>query len=717
MCAVALPPAPQSASPSAPIENPKSKIENPPLTPTTPVQFLRGVGPQRAELLDRLGLRTARDVLFNFPRDYQDLTDLRSVADLVDGQPARILGTVEEMDQRGTANGGNVFGLLVRQDRRAVRALWFNQMYVRDRFRVGQRVLLSGRARLRGLMWEIAHPDVIVLDDDEEPPAGRMLPIYALCEGLSQGQMRRIAQGVVDALADTLDEAFPADYLEAHRLLPLREALRGIHAPASAAALAAARRRLVYQELFVMQLALAARRHGLSRDSGAPVLEATAQIDARIRRLFPFELTLAQNLAIGDVAADMARSTPMNRLLQGDVGSGKTVVAVYALLLAVAHGCQAVLMAPTEILARQHAQTLAGLLNASRVRHAMLTGGLGEAQRRETLRKLAAGELDLLIGTHALLSADVNFARLGLVVIDEQHKFGVRHRAQLKQAGADPHYLVMTATPIPRTMAMTAFGDLDVSTLRDMPPGRQKIHTYLAAPEQRARWWEFVRRKLREGRQAYVIVPLVEESDRVAAANLEATWQALSTGELQGFQVGRVHGGLTSAQKDEQLQSFRDGRTQVLCATTVVEVGIDVPNATLMTIEGGERFGLAQLHQLRGRVGRGAHPGFCCVFAEATRDDSRQRLETFVGTTDGFALAEADFALRGPGELFGSKQHGLPPMYIADLRRDASLLDEARRDARHLIEQDPDLAAPEYERLRRMMLSRYGQVLELGDVG
>jgi ATP-dependent DNA helicase RecG len=709
--------APAAMCASAQIDNRTSSAEGPAASLLTPVQFLRGVGPQRAELLERLGLRTARDVLFNFPRDYQDLTDLRPISQLEDGALVSVVGTVTELDQRNTSNGGAMLGVLIQQDGRGLRGLWFNQPYMRDKFTVGRRVLFSGKVRLRGLMWEMSHPRVETLADDEDPPAGRLLPVYPLCEGLSQGQMRRIAQFALETCADLLEEVFPDAYLAAHDLWPLRQALPQIHFPDHAAALAQARRRFIYQELFVMQLALAARRRRQLAGAAAPSLPASTAIDARIRRLFPFELTAGQNQAIAEVASDMARPIPMNRLLQGDVGSGKTVVAVYSLLLAVAHGAQAVLMAPTEILARQHAQTLSGLLAASRVRYAMLTGGATPAERRETLDRLVRGELDLLIGTHALLGPEVRFNRLGLVVIDEQHKFGVRHRAQLKQAGANPHYLVMTATPIPRTVAMTAFGDLDVSTLRDAPPGRQQVHTYLAAPDQRARWWEFVRRKLGEGRQAYVIVPLVEDTEHVSAASLEETYRELAAGELAAFRVGHVHGGMASAEKDAQLQAFREGRTQVLCATSVVEVGIDVPNATLMAIEGGERFGLAQLHQLRGRVSRGTHPGFCCVFADAQTDDARDRLQAFVGTTDGFSLAEADFALRGPGDLFGSKQHGLPQLRIANLQRDTAVLEEARRDAQAMIAQDPDLADPRHERLRRMTLTRYGRVLELGDVG
>jgi ATP-dependent DNA helicase RecG len=380
----------------------------------------------------------------------------------------------------------------------------------------------------------------------------------------------------------------------------------------------------------------------------------------------------------------------MNRLLQGDVGSGKTVVALWAMLVSVANGYQAAIMAPTEILARQHADTLAGILKASRVRHLLLAGSLTAKQREQALADVAAGNVDLVIGTQAVIQSDVKFAKLGLVVIDEQHKFGVRQRAALRQGHDSPHYLVMTATPIPRTVSMTLFGDLDVTSLRDMPPGRQPVSTYLVMPEQQTKWWHFVREKLRAGRQAYVIAPLVDESD----------------------------GRMTPQEKQSAMSRFRSGATQVLVATSVVEVGVDVPNACLIVIDSAERFGLAQLHQLRGRVGRGAYPGFCAVLIrEETSEQSQTRLSAFASTSDGFELAEIDFGLRGPGDLFGTQQHGLPPLRIADLRRDQRVLDEARQAAEKLFAADPGLARAENARLRRQMLVRYGEALELSDVG
>ncbi|MFZ5829007.1 MAG: ATP-dependent DNA helicase RecG [Planctomycetota bacterium] len=682
----------------------------------TPVQFLKGVGPQRAELLHRLGLHFARDVLFQFPRTYQDFTDRREIHELEDGKLQTVRGVVEDIALRTSRSGRCVLGVLIHGETGFLRALWFNQPFMREKFALGQRVMVSGKPRYEGLVWQMNHPKVEHLNDDEDDPGARILPVYPLTEGLAQWQMRRIVREALDAYAELLDEVFPASYLASHDLWPLQRALPQIHFPDDHQNLELARRRLVYQELFILQLGLAIRRrqqHDLRR---APPLEATAQIDARIRRLFPFELTAGQRAAIGEIAADMAQPLPMNRLLQGDVGSGKTIVAVYAMLLAVAHGHQAVLMAPTEILARQHAITLNRLLAASQVQRAALIGGIPAGERATLLSKIAAGDVQLVVGTQAIIQEDVRFARLGLVVIDEQHRFGVRQRAVLKQAGLDPHYLVMSATPIPRTLALTLFGDLDVSTLRDLPPGRQKVNTYLAGEDKRARWWEFFCRKLREGRQGYVVVPLVEEIDD-EIVSVQTAYENLANGELEAYRLGLVHGRMSSAEKDTAMDAFRRGEIQVLVCTSVVEVGVDVPNATLMTIENGERFGLAQLHQLRGRISRGRHPGFCCVFAEPQTESSRERLKAFVRSTDGFELAEVDFRLRGPGEILGIRQHGLPPLRIADLLRDAEIVAEAREDARRLIEADPGMSDPEHARLRRMVLTRYGQALDLGDVG
>lgn len=717
------------------------------------MQYLKGVGTQRAKLLARLGIFTARDLLFHFPRTYEDHTDVRPIAELEADKTQTVQGLVVDVDGRTTGFGRSVVGILIRQGDDYLRAVWFNQPRWRERFRLNQYVMLSGKPRLHGGRWQIAHPRVTWLEDETDQPKTSLVPVYPLTQGIPQHQMRRLVASVVEEFVDVPHEVFSRGLLARLRLLPIAEALRKIHAPATQEELDAARRRFVFQELLILQLGLAIRRWQQQAHVQSPALPASAKVDARILRLFPFELTRGQRQVIEQIASDMAREHPMNRLLQGDVGSGKTVAALYAILLCVAHGHQAALMAPTEILAQQHAQTLGAVLQASRVRWALLSGGLAAADRQNLLGSLANGDVDVVLGTHAVVQDDVQFEKLGLVVIDEQHKFGVRQRAKLRSAGKSPHYLVMTATPIPRSLTLAVFGDLDVSTLREMPPGRKEVNTYLVEPEQQTRWWEFVRSQLRGGRQAYVITPLVEDSSNFRAANVEDTFEALANGELEAFRVGLVHGRMSPIEKQSAMENFRAGRTQVLVATSVIEVGVDVPNATIMTILSPERFGLAQLHQLRGRICRGTAPGYCGVMldppqtewdngdempaplhgeqspgehlADSARDDERpaqarepsERLRAFAETTDGFELAEVDFRLRGPGDIFGVKQHGLPPLRIADLVRDAEVVEEARREAQLLVEADPGLRSPEHHLLRRMVLARYGRVLELGDVG
>lgn len=687
----------------------------------TSVQYLKHVGPKRMEPLAKLGLRTAAQVLFQFPRGYRDLGEIRAVADFEEGIACSMVGTITEVDLRNTGPGRSILGVLVTDGVGFVRNLWFNQPYMSRRFSVGSRVLLAGEPKLSGNRWEMTHPRVEYLQPDEEPSGGQILPVYPLTEGISQHQMRRIVRSVVDEYAEMLEEALPDSFREEKELVGIVEAMQQAHFPESEEQKEAAIHRLKYQELLVMQLALAIRRHRLTLARKAPPLEATAKIDARILRLFPFDLTDDQKQAITEVAADMAQPTPMNRLLQGDVGSGKTVVAMYAMLLTVAHEKQAAMMAPTEVLARQHFETLSKSLKKGRVRLVLLTGSLTAAQRRDALAQIEAGEVDLVVGTHAVSNAiandQVKFSRLGLVIIDEQHKFGVHQRAAMKKGDLDPHYLVMTATPIPRTTAMTLFGDLDVSTIRQSPPGRQEVKTYIPTADQREKWWSFFRKKLQEGRQGYIVTPLVEASETTDLASAEQRFESLQKNELAGFRLDLIHGRMSAEAKAEVMQRFRAGETNALVTTSVIEVGIDVPNATLMTIEDGQRFGLSQLHQLRGRISRGPYPGFLAVFADTTTEEAEKRLEALESTTDGFALAEIDYELRGPGDLMGSRQHGLPPLFLANLSTDAELLDTARADARQLIAEDPELSQPEWATLRAMIFRRYGAAFELGDVG
>jgi ATP-dependent DNA helicase RecG len=705
------------------------------ITLATQLQYLPGVGPSRAKRLARLGMRTAQDTLFLFPRDYEFPAPPASVHELREGVEASLVGTVTDAELVSRTPGKTVFGAILENESGAVRLLFFNQPFRAEQLTLDRRLLISGTPKLNGLRMEFVHPKVTILDSAEDIPKPKILPIYPLTEGVKQSDLRQLIGETSRSLAEAISEVMPerlrvrcAKALRKHGIeikgaLPeIGKALRSLHDPEDEQALIAARTRLVFQELLVMQLALAMRRRKLTSDLRAPPLESSAMVDARIVNRFPFELTNDQRRTIEEISQDMGRQFPMNRLLQGDVGSGKTVVAVYAMMLAVASGHQAVLMAPTEVLARQHFQTLSETLTESRVRVGLLCGSLTSAERRDVLQKTESGEIDLLVGTQSLVYGNIAFKSLGLCVIDEQHKFGVAQRVALRSGGIDPHYLVMSATPIPRSIAMTLFGDVELSTLREKPPGRGSVNTYLAHDGWKDRWWNFVRQRLDEGRQAFVVAPRVdavqsddEESEDVAS--VETVFEDLANGPLADYRVGLLHGRMANEDKQAIMQSFASGKLQVLVSTTVIEVGINVPNATVMTILGAQRFGLAQLHQLRGRVSRGSHAGHVCVFTDGDLPpEENERLAVFEKTDDGFELAEADFRLRGPGDMLGRKQSGLPPMRIADLNRDVEILAVARQVAQSMIDEDPELNAEELAELRGQVLRRYGQSLDLGDV-
>ncbi len=710
--------------------------ETPSVTLSTRIEYLPGMGSARANRLARIGLKTVRDVIFLFPRDYERPAEWAEVPELREGKPASLVGTITDAEIVSRTAGKSVFGAIVENESGAVRILFFNQPFRAEQLTFDRRVVISGTPKLNGLRMEFVHPKVTILGDTEELPKPRILPVYPLTEGVKQSELRQLTAEMTESLADSLIEVMPenlraaaADRLRAAGIevegaLPaINVAIRSLHRPEDEPQLLAARTRLVFQELLVMQLALAMRRRKLTTDLHAPPLPPTAIIDARILNRFRFELTGDQRKAIEEIGHDMARQFPMNRLLQGDVGSGKTVVAVYAMMLAVAGGRQAVMMAPTEVLARQHYNTLTETLTASRVRIGLLCGSLHAQQRREVTAATAAGEIDILVGTQALVYGEIDFHRLGLCVIDEQHKFGVGQRVALRDGGVDPHCLVMSATPIPRSIAMTMFGDVDLSTLREKPLGRGTVNTYLGHDGWKDRWWGFVRDRLDEGRQAFVVAPRVasvlSDQDETGedVSSVESVFEDLCNGPLAEYRVGLLHGRMPNDAKQSVMNSFTTGRLQVLVSTTVIEVGIDVPNATVMTILGAQRFGLAQLHQLRGRVSRGTHAGHVCVFTDGEQPpDEYERLKIFEQTDDGFELAEADFRQRGPGDMLGRKQSGLPPMRIADLSEDVGVLMVARAMAQEMIDEDPDLGADELTELRGQVMRRYGKRLDLGDV-
>jgi len=680
-----------------------------------PVSAVKGVGPAVAERLAKLDIATVRDLLRHFPRLHQDRSKLKPIAELTVGEHQAITGRVRDVRTSWWRGSHSVLTAIIEDETARVAALWFGMPYLRHQLKAGKRLVLWGKVTVGRRGLSVLSPEFEILGDDEPLNVERIVPIYPATAGIGQKRLRRIIRAALDAFRDDVPELFPARFRDKRRLLPIGQALEQIHFPEADKAAELARRRLVYEEFFVLETAVALRKRALQVRLKGIAFQIPKKVDQRIRRRFPFRLTAAQERAIAEIAADMASPRPMNRLLQGDVGSGKTVVAAYAILAAIANQHQAALMAPTEILAEQHYRTVQNLLKGSRVRTMLLLGGAPAAERRRSLEAIREGRVDLVVGTHALIQRDVEFARLGLVVVDEQHKFGVLQRATLRWKGARPDVLVMTATPIPRSLALTVFGDLDLSTLDEMPPGRQPIATTIVPREKRSDAFRLIRRELDAGRQAYVVYPLVEESERSDRRAATAMVKHLQRDVFPNHRVGLLHGQMPGKEKQERMGAFRSRQCDVLVCTTVVEVGLDVPNASVMAIEHAEHYGLSQLHQLRGRIGRGQHPSHCLLMVE--EPEAPDKLTILAETTDGFRIAEEDLRRRGPGEFLGTRQHGLPPLAVGDFTQDIELLMEARHDAFQLVGSDPELAKAGHRRLRSTVAARYGALIDLASVG
>jgi ATP-dependent DNA helicase RecG len=681
------------------------------------VESLMTIPPARREQLQRLEITTVGELLAHFPRAYEDLTDIQRIDALLADKLQTVQGEVVEIDGRRLADGRSVVSIVISDGNSCVEGTWFNQTYVAQRFRYGQQVTFTGKPRWYKDHWTINNPRVQTVDNASDAQPQGIVPVYPMTEDLRPESLRQLLRVAVDRCGPEVPEVLPEPLRNKRRLPDVRQALADVHFPPSLPAAQAARRRFVYEEFLLLQLGLALRRRELRDRQRAPALPVTPVIDERIRRLFPFSLTADQDNAIREICRDLAGERPMQRLLQADVGAGKTAVAVYALLVAIANQHQGVLMAPTEVLARQHMDTLEQYLAQSRVRRLLLTGAMAARHRRDAMAALRAGDINLVVGTQALLEDDVQFARLGLVVIDEQHKFGVNQRAQVRKLGIDPHYLVMTATPIPRTVALTVFGDLDISLMRQMPPGRLPVVTRWLRASQREPVYATVGKALREGQQGFVVCPLVEESETLDLKAAEQMHAELQAGPLAEFRVGLLHGRMDESAKDDVMRRFRRHELDLLVSTVVVEVGVDVPNATLLVVEHADRFGLSQLHQLRGRVSRGKVPGQCWLFADPSTEEARDRLRIVTRVNDGFELAEQDARIRGLGEFFGTRQHGLGDLRVANLSTDIPILKEAREDAFALVLADAGLRQPEHALLRRAVLERYGKTMDLAEIG
>lgn len=677
------------------------------------VQYLKGVGPRRAERFAKLGVETARDLLYHVPHRYEDATTVRSAASLVQGQDATVIGRVVTKGVLSTRSRLRIFRAVLRDSSGVIECAWPGQPWLDRQIRKGDLLLVTGPVGFyHGLQLRPREFTVLSSGDEANGEQGRVFPVYSATEGLGHRQIRKIVDENIEDLLPELAEAepFPPEWRRELDLPALDRAILTLHRPESMEEIEPARRRLAYEELFFLQLLHArarARRRaepGLAMPPGGK--EEAAGLAGRFVESLPFRLTAAQRRVWAELSADMASGERMYRLLHGDVGSGKTVVAVAAMLRAIENGAQAVLMAPTELLAEQHAATLREWFSSLGVEVSSLTGKLTAAEREATLEGLRSGEIRAVVGTQALIQDAVEFARAGLVVIDEQHRFGVDQRRALAETDERADVLVMSATPIPRSLALALYGDLDVSALDEMPPGRRPVVTAVRPYGARAAALDWLEERLAEGRQAYVVYPLIEESDVVEAAAATEGHEELR-GRFAGARIELLHGRMSSPERDDVMRAFLDGEVDVLVSTTVIEVGIDVANATVMLIEHAERFGLAQLHQLRGRVGRGSEQSWCIAFHAG--EEAPARLRAFAATTDGFRIAQEDLRLRGQGDLFGEEQHGVPGLRHADLSTDLDLLEHARRRARELVDEDPELSRPSSRRFRRIIAERYAE--------
>ena len=688
----------------------------PRLTLETPVAYLKGVGPVRAEMLARLGITVAGDLLRHVPRRYEDATTVTRMAQAAVGAEVTVLGQVIAKGVLPTRKGLRVFQAVLQDASGLLEVAWPGQPFLDRAINKGDWLLCTGTVRFFHGRRLQPREFVNLGPEEEGTGEGRVLAVYPSTEGLSVRVLRALMQQHLDALLPLAVEVLPPDVLRDAAVPPLPEALRRMHRPSSVAEALTGRDRLAFEELLYVQM-LHRRANQLARaPRRGPPCENRRILTSQLREALPYTLTGAQVRTIREIVADLASSKRMHRLLQGDVGSGKTIVALFAALLAMENGRQVALMAPTELLAEQHARTASTLLAPLGITPVLLTGRLGAKERRLAMTRLAEHGPALVIGTHALVQEGVTFANLGLVIIDEQHRFGVEQRAALSDKGTDPDVLLMSATPIPRSLALTFYGDLDVSLLDERPPGRQPVTTVHRPEAARDKVMEFAVRELEAGRQVYIVYPLIETSEKVDLKAASVMYDALVQGPFASRRVALLHGRLPADERDAIMRQFRDGAIDVLVATTVIEVGIDVGNATVMIIEHPERFGLSQLHQLRGRVGRGAAQSYCILLGDVGAD-ATERLTTFTSTEDGFAIARADLAHRGMGDLFGARQSGLPAFRVADPIRDEALNERAREVADRLLASDPDLRAPAHAGMRRALNAGYARALELFHVG
>ncbi len=696
----------------------------------TPIQYVKGVGPKRAKLFEKKGILTVEDGLYFLPRSYEDRRHLKKISELMAGGKETGFG---EILLSGTAFYQNkkkrVFEVVVGDGSGTITLKWFrgNERYLKERFKKGQKMIFSGEVRWFNYQKEIHHPDVEIVEGDIEEDYlnfKRIVPIYSETEGLYQRTLRRLLKSIVDGYSDELTSPIPEEIVERQDLIDFSEAFKRVHFPPDGESIeklnlqrSDGHRRIIFDEFFFLELGLALKKRGVALETGIS-FKTGGTLSQKLLNQLSFQLTRAQERALAEIVEDMEKPHPMNRLIQGDVGSGKTIVALLASLRAVEFGYQAAIMAPTEVLAEQHYLTIHRWVEPLGVGVALLTSNIKGSEREEIYDRIRRGEVQIVIGTHAVIQEQVEFHRLGLAIIDEQHKFGVVQRGLLKKKGGNPDVLVMTATPIPRTLAMTIYGDLDISLIDEMPPGRMPVETRVFPESARNRVYRIVEEEVKKGRQVFIVYPLVEESEKLDLRDATQMAEHLQKDVFPGFRIGLLHGRMKSDEKEAIMGEFKERAIHILVATTVIEVGIDVPNASVMVVEHAERFGLSQLHQLRGRIGRGQYPSKCILLAQyRSSEEAKIRLRAMEQTNDGFKIAEQDLELRGPGEFFGIRQSGLPDFRVAHLIRDTPILIEARREAFRLVQGDPDLEKPSHSALKDVLKKRWKGRLELATIG
>jgi len=673
------------------------------LTPDTPVRYLKGVGPKTAERFEKLGILTLSDLLCHYPRRYLDFSKPYSIADPAGGAGWRVkAGVFARPGGRILPGGRRMERITAGDDVSSLEVTWFNNPYAVQKLELGQEYYFQGIVTGGMLRRQMVNPQVRT---DAQVASSPFEAVYPQTEGLTSSAIAKCVRQLLPHV-ELLPDPLPPGMLKKYRLLPKADAVRAIHCPASEEEAFAARRRLIYEELLVLQLGIGRMKNHGAASTGAPMQKADA---SPFWDALPFSPTGAQRRAVEEILTDMAGETSMNRLLQGDVGSGKTLVAAAAIWACIRAGYQAALLAPTEILASQHAENLNRLLSPFGMRVALLTGGMKAAPRRTTLAAIRDDEADLIVGTHAILSEGVDFARLGLAVVDEQHRFGVRQRGLLAEKAANPHLLVMSATPIPRTLGLLMYGDLDISILDELPPGRKPVKTRCITGKKRADLYGFLDREIGAGRQVYIVCPAIEDAGGSGLNAVKSYYEDIAKALLPDRRVGLMHGRLKPKEKAEVMEDFKAGRLDALVSTTVIEVGVDVPNATVMVIENAERYGLSALHQLRGRVGRGAAESWCFLVSDNASESVQKRLRFLCSTSDGFAVAQYDLETRGPGDFFGSRQHGLPTLQVADLMNDTRTLHAAQSEAAALLAADPLLERPEHALLAHQVEQMFDQ--------